>query len=416
MKISSFKYRWKKLFFTAIVIMAGVASFVAIRSAVKVSDDYVTKYLTETPQLKTLIVWSEDLYTEEQLNNLMNDDRVLSSFEFNFGISMKLQNSNSSMDVYVTPYHGAYDEYIIKGRGVEGEKEIVLPYYTVLEESGKYSVKKTDKSVVGSKVNLTYARINTYTGEFVEEISVELDVVGLIDNIGAGLSYDGYLLHDERLTEIQIDNVYIPESEEEWKEVFDFWEVESKEELDTIFGEERKQGELGICTKTYADSKELEEEYGLFRYSVVNEDVVTEFHNLDFIGSILVLVLLFMALINIVLSTLSDINKRSWEFALKQSMGYRLGRLYREVIQENILVAVVGMIFGVAAGYGLLQIIRVNYMAVKDVAYLTMKVGLSKESIIMGMIIAVIAPLAGTIIGMIKIKSIDIAATLKNKE
>ncbi len=321
-------------------------------------------------------------------------------------------------DTAVLELFGCYEaifDYDYKGeKRLPNEDEIIMPRY--LCEMGIYDTKNLGDgdALIGKTIKLRYEIFN---GRVSEEY--ELKVIGTYDNIKARTSGSLGIVSFEMLNDMQdmkndleekLENEYIGEIEGEVGENGDY--------------EFNRQAYYSIYVKEGYDVEEFmyeveqatDNEVVFARYKILGSDIEGYFEYVILIGNIISVMLLLVAVINIIISSISEVKDRKWEFALKMSMGYTrrdiIGIFFVEKL-ANMIKALLLSLFVIVLYCLAATFITNNYLEYWKREYIYT---LNLENVIIALVLVVFAGLIGTLVARVSINDIKVAETLKAGE
>ena len=109
--------------------------------------------------------------------------------------------------------------------------------------------------------------------------------------------------------------------------------------------------------------------------------------------------------------TLMSINERALEFSSLRVMGFTKGEIFNMLIRENMIMSVIGIVFGIPIGLWL-----VNYMGVSFTTDLyTMKEPVTASGIGMSIILTIVFIILAQLMTYVKIHKLDFMQALKNR-
>lgn len=109
--------------------------------------------------------------------------------------------------------------------------------------------------------------------------------------------------------------------------------------------------------------------------------------------------------------TLMSINERALEFSSLRVMGFTKGEIFNMLIRENMIMSVIGIVFGIPIGLWL-----VNYMGVSFTTDLyTMKEPVTASGIGMSIILTIVFIILAQLMTYVKIYKLDFMQALKNR-
>ncbi|MBE5940018.1 MAG: hypothetical protein E7266_06435 [Lachnospiraceae bacterium] len=189
----------RKVFFITVFMFIGLMMLILTNVTEKNILDYLDRGILETPALKTVIVYDEKLFEQ-----LKSDERVADTYIYAGIWSPNFENSKELIGVEtnqidVQSYSKVYEDYIIAGRGIENENEIIVPKY-LIEYGNLSSSEYIDmEDCLGKKIVVSDCRFNIYTDEELGEVNYEFTVVGVIDNLA--LSVYGFFAEEESIND-----------------------------------------------------------------------------------------------------------------------------------------------------------------------------------------------------------------------
>ncbi len=320
------------------------------------------------------------------------------------------------MDAVRLDIFGAYEavlDYDYKGEKKLPEKdEIIMPRY--LCDIGIYDTKNLGDgdSLIGKTIKLKYESPGKS-----EVAEYEFKVIGTYDNIQARTSSSLGIVNFEILNEIQ--KMRNDEDERAEDEIIELLMQETGEELDYEFY--RKLFYSIYINEDYdinAFMNEVYEKTGiqLERYKLLDGSLEGYLEYVILIGNLVSGMLLMIAVINIIISSVNEVKDRKWEFALKMSMGYERKDIICTFFVEklgNFIKALLLAIFVVGVYCVAITHITQNYLEYWKREYIYT---IYPENIVVAFILVFMAGMIGTLVGRVSINSINVAKELKAGE
>lgn len=401
------------LIFISLLIYIGVNS--TIDSMIKNVNDIIYK-----PEARILILNEEK--GQDSVRNVLeekykNDDRIESIFADSYTKNLEWNNSldtvgmaNENVDIRF-----CYDkilDYIVEGeKRIPKEGEIIVPKY--LYDIGLYDqyTYADGESLIGQKIKLSY---KSESGSFDKDY--ELVVISAYDNVR--MCTDGDLFFTNIALGLELDSLMY----KDMSLMYDYIKDTMSEQLQ---GDELVISNPMI-TSIYVDEKydveevknQIYKETGIvtMRHMMINEDLIVYYGSTVFIANIISLLLLIVAVMNIIISSIGEVNKRKWEFALKMSMGYLKTDIIKIYFVEkfiNLFRALFGVII-ILLGYSFVATYAMqNLLEFWKRAY---TIEIKVENIIIALFIIIVSSLIGVVVGAGSIKDIEESKVLKTNE
>lgn len=189
----------------------------------------------------------------------------------------------------------------------------------------------------------------------------------------------------------------------------------------------QSQGKVSIILEYGYDAAKIRDEFHKIVYeesdmtaSVTQANTISE-ENIGFynyaitVGNLVSLMLLFVAVVNIMISSITEVAHRKWEFALKMSMGYRKKHLIAIFMVEKVVNALQALIVSVIV-LGVYSTVLTYYYKNLEIYWKRgYVISISAEKVMIAMILSVLAALTGVLVSRIIIKNIKISKVLKSK-
>ena len=266
------------------------------------------------------------------------------------------------------------------------------------------------ENFVGETIELTYQDIygsdmKTYT----------FKVVGTYDNVSTKLDDDAIYVNPEIMEEF---NYLSYQMEVADYENFVGQITDMGVSADSYVVEYNKKIGIYVSEKYDIDEvlEDINEETGMYFNKVVSisEETYSFYAYIVYVANMVSFLLLVVAFLNIVISSMNEVKSRKWEFALKMSMGYT----YRDILA----------IFSVEKGINMLKSLVVSVVAIGvlcavgtfDFSHLMgrynglMSFTLDVKYVLLATLLVTIAAFSGVISGRNGLKNISVAETLKS--
>ncbi len=318
------------------------------------------------------------------------DILVSSSYESLFNYDYKGEKHMPEYDEVILPRYmydiGIYDEYSYANCDELIGKTITLRNEAFLlegEEGEEYKLK-----VIGTYDNITKKYHNNMI--FInEEYMMDMMRICAEKMVEYGQMIGADVLESEKIPN---KNVFIF-----IKEGYNINEVHKK--MDMIMREELNEDDEVISLLCDFDP-EVE---GFYYYVIA-------------VGNIVAIIILLLAVVNILISSISEVKARSWEFALRMSMGYRKEDIIKIFTVEKVANALKALV--VALVVLVLYTTALTYYNQNMEVYWKrswiITVDIKSSLIATGLII--LAALAGAVTARFTINKIEVAKTLKAGE
>lgn len=290
--------------------------------------------------------------------------------------------------------------------------EVIIPKYIYdIGAYDKYTCFDGDE-LIGENITIKYT--DSY-GEGTKEYN--LKVIGTYDNIRARYSGCHLLLNEDLTKEIcEYEYSIAKKNEQAIKQELEDMGIspDSYEEV-LIY-------RLGLYISEDYDMGDMLDymmaEFGVagVTYVSLDDNLQSYFGYIINIANVVSFMLLIIALINIVISSINEVKDRKWEFALKMSMGYKRSDIVKIFFVEkfvNMLKAllislVLVAIYGMAATYVYQELME--YW--KKVYVISVDWGIFA----IAFLLVSIAAFIGVLVARISINSINVAESLKSGE
>ena len=309
----------------------------------------------------------------------------------------------------------AYDQmldYISKGeKRIPEKNEIIIPKYLYnMGVYDQYTYADGDE-LIGKKITLTYtSSIEEYTKTY------EFEVIATYDNVRMCENGDLFFANVE--IGLEVEQLCYEEALERYNENIKYMvgEIEPAEEV--IQHNVRTFVYVSLGYDVEEVRNQIYDESGIMM-SVnrrVSQDIIFYYNYVAVVGNVIAVSLLMVAVINIIISSISEVSRRKWEFALKISMGYRRSDIIKIFFVEkflNLLKALALALFVIAA-YSLVATYAMqNLLEFWKRAYTIM---ISPMNVMVSILLIFMASLIGVIVGRISINKINVVKELKAKD
>lgn len=415
---------WKKrnrislaLFFLTLAVYIGINSYA---SSIE-QECYNVENSLDSRVCNTILSSEEEVdYVIETIEKKYADDeRVVEVLPMSLHTWVQWQDTkdilyvqNATIDMRVC-FKSVLD-YGYKGeRRVPAENEIIAPRY--LCNIGIYDSKNLGDgdALIGKTIKVSY---QTARGLYKEDI--EFKVIGTYDNIKTRDSGDIFYINSQvamKLNDLQNDED-IEEEEKINAELTEELGYDPEIEMNRTYY-------VGVYVKEGYDIEEFinevnksDEFFTLTRYRMVDRTLVSYFSYVRFVGNIISMMILLVAIINIIISSINEVNDRKWEFALKMAMGYRKKDIVSIFFVEklvNLFKALTLALFVV-----LLYCLEATYISRNFLEYWKRDYvySISLDNTVIAIILIIMASLIGTLVANVKISQISIASELKAGE
>lgn len=354
-----------------------------------------------------------------------NDDRVQEIYTgISYYIGMVWYGCENVLGVEKNDMFFSTAYYSIFNYDYKGEKrlpeydEIILPRY--IYEYGiydEYNCATTD-DLIGK--TLTFKNEAYKYGESGLE-EHKLKVIGTYDNISKVLHHYVILANQDFMNDIY--DVYYQRMLEKNPPEYD-------EEGNVIGGAKKSERvylfikEGNDVVKVYNEiNADLKQEFKVhpldnaLEYMVIlDPEVKSYYYYIIAVGNIVSLFLLCIAVINIFISSISEVKDRRWEFALKRAMGYE----YRDIVKifavekiVNVLKAIGVSLFVLFLYSGALTYYNKNELEYWKASWV---ITIDLQTTITSIIAVVIVALMGVVVANMTMSNINISDTLKAGE
>ncbi len=328
-----------------------------------------------------------------------------------------LGTPSEEMD-FSTCYESVFNYDYMGERRMPEYNEIILPRY--IYDKGiydEYTYANGDK-LIGK--TLTFINDSYRENETEDLERYQMKVIGTYDNISK--KYNGNVIfcnNDfmQEMMNILGDRMYqcYQENGEEWmtKEIAQrdmcvFFFIKEGYNIEEVYND--------LNVKISKDMKLHKEDDAVFKLTNMQTEVMSYYYYVISMGNIVSFILLCIAVINILISSINEVKDRRWEFALKRAMGYRKQDIVGIFAVEkvcNVLKALVVSIITLFLYTKLISYYNQNMVEFwKRSWIITIDVG----NVVVSMILVVMVALMGVIVAGFSIGNIEVAKTLKAGE
>lgn len=312
-------------------------------------------------------------------------------------------------ELSISTFYEPIFDYGYKGEKREPEyDEIILPRY--IYDMGIYTDKQylnCDK-LIGETLTFKYK-----IWDCGEDVEYKLKVIGTYDNISVAYSDLG-IIGNRQFTRDIFDLQYTYADEYFIKEYGEIDDSFYREYAVLMF---IKQGyDIDeVCREMNAAAvDDTDDSIHITTHVWHSEDITSYYDYIAMMGTIISFMILIIAVINIIISSISEVKHRKWEFALKMSMGYRR--------KDIISIFAVEKIVNVLKALGVALVTLLLYSVVLTYYYKNLMefwkrsyiIKIAAGDVIIGMVLVVMAAMMGVITARFLIGNIKIAETLKS--
>ncbi len=401
-----------------ILIFLSLVTYIGVNSHINSVSDGLNASM-EFLESRIIIDTVQEGMAEERLALLEelygDDERVRQMSLCTTEISLEWIQASDVLytDSARVPTLGCYDavlDYDYEGeKRIPEENEIILPRY--LCEVGIYDTKNLGDgdALIGQTIKMRYETPNN-----VHSQTIEFKVIGTYDNLKARSSGCICFINPQLaldLQELKYDD-----------------DVQSQEELKMIFGDEAYEVTKDECYSIYVEEgydvdafiEEIYEatdgEILFMRYKMLDDSMIGYFEYVIQIGNLISVMLLFVAVINIIISSINEVKDRKWEFALKMSMGYTRNDIIGIFFVEKLVNLIKALLLSVLV-VGLYSIV-VTFISRTLLEYWKREYLyiIYPQNVVIAIFLVVITGLIGTLVARITIKDINVAKELKSGE
>ena len=242
----------------------------------------------------------------------------------------------------------------------------------------------------------------------------KLKVIGTYDNIKSRVMGCHIFINSDMAREIM---EYQNQRDYEYEEIY-------RQELEDMglppeSYEASLQYKVGIyVSEDYEISKmqeELRNELGIAGWEniTLDDELQSYFKYIVYVGNIVSFMLLFIAIINMIISSLNEVKDRKWEFALKMAMGYKRNDVVKIFFVEKLINMIKALIISLIL---LLVYSGIATYAIQELMEYWKKtyvIRLDGVAILISFVLVTISAFMGILAARISINSINVAETLK---
>ncbi len=289
--------------------------------------------------------------------------------------------------------------------------EIILPRYIYNEGIyDEYTCYNCDE-LIGETI--TYVMNPFDTGERVYEFKV----IGTYDNISKVTMYHSFL--NSEVVKGMMDTYYDARNK---------WIDELIEEYGSVGNTKRKGYEIYMVIKDGYDIdvvcediftevfEETNESVLVSKQLEMSEEVVGYYDYIKVIGNIVAFLFLVVAIINIIISAVSEVKQRGWEFSLKMAMGYTKKDIIRIFSVEKLANAVKALILSVAVLLIYSKVLTYYYQNMEVYWKRSCMITINPLDVVIATILVTLASFMGIITARFLISNINISKSLKKGE
>lgn len=422
------RYRKKAVIINTILIFISITALIVSLSLSKGFNNYYNTLNENGYFLKAISVSVADteLESEEELLNLVTDN--LSSMDLVEGICINRDEGftvikgieglcNSGDGIGVSSMNGSISNLVIAGKSSNLEvNEIIIPKYMFKFEDGNNGWEGDEQSdyidgeeYIGSYISAQvrgmilkedYTMVET--GEIKEG---QFKVVGVYNNIksfrDSVICYASY----ETLSKYHIPLKY--EIEE--------MNIPSQYKLSVIVKNGKNRETVHKEIENILNNK------GLVTAMVSDNGGYSPGENyyyafLRFSTMIVAGIILIWAIMNMVITYMRDIKNRRSEYGVMKAIGYTDLQLAVSMIGENIMVSIVSFVSSIIASLYITDYITSNIIGTEGMFRQIMNFSLTKEGILLGLIIVIIVPAISVGTGIYKLHKLNPITALKSQD
>lgn len=411
---SDMKAGKKKFIVIGFIMSIGLLMLILTNSIEKSINNYLNLGVLDTLAMRTVFIKNEETYEV-----LKTDDRVESTYQFVESLNATFVNAEELIGlpsdiIGVYSYCDSYERYMVAGRGIENENEIVVPKY--LFEYGNISANEyvDIENILGKTITLRWEEENVYTLEVVEEITEEFVVVGIIDNIASVAA--GPMIDDEYLYQINCEKKVLDKSNEEKiiENLYMFGYDETYlDEIDEIFNITVNRKNAVVC-KTADDVVSLEREFGreIERIAEIDPALRSEVKFIAMCFRFFAIIILVIVFINMILMVIHNISGREWDFALRVAFGYERETLSMTIAIEYVIITLMAFVMSLIISAGLMGGMK-HIITRVFLGFMSVKMTVSLDVIFTGFIVCVLSVIVSFVTSSVRMKNIDVAKALK---
>ena len=173
-------------------------------------NNYMDTVFRENMDMRTMLVYREDLNYEQTIDAMMSIEHVVYSYNQRYNYkAVKLDKTlkyDKNNYLYIKPVSLEFSPKIVKGRAIENEGEIICPMYL-----SKSVTPKTKKDLLSMESYLEKEVVISYESYFIDDMrnpeinnkfQRKLRVVGLYNNVLSYATYSECYMLDSELQEM----------------------------------------------------------------------------------------------------------------------------------------------------------------------------------------------------------------------
>lgn len=416
------KTQKKKNRISLILIFISLVTYIGVNSYVNSMEEecYIIENTLSSRICETILQSEEEVenFVKKMEEEYGDDERVREVLPMSLHTFVQWKNtedilyiSNATIDLQVC-FKAVLDYDYIGEKRIPMENEIIVPRY--LCDIGIYDEKNLGDGddLIGKTIKVSF---QTARGVYKKEY--ELTVIGTYNNIKTRNSGDIFYVNPQ--LPVDMKNLQNNEDIEEKDKII----AELTEELGYEPEVEiNREYYVGVYVKEGYDIDKFINEvnqktgFSLGRYRIVDPTLASYYSYIRFVGNMISLMSLIVAVINIIISSINEVNDRKWEFALKMAMGYRKKDIVSIFFVEklvNLFKALTLALFVV-----LLYCLEATYISRNFLEYWKRDYvySISLDNTVIAIILIIMASLIGTLVANVKISQISIANELKAGE
>lgn len=387
------------LIFLAIVVYIGVNS--TMESIERGGYDIVNGTVT-----RSLVYEDDDKSNEEKLSYAIdkfgNDKRVKNIF-LSWGDYLLMTETEEffgipSYNVREVNFFKEILDYDYKGEKKEpAYDEVILPrYFYDIGVYTEYSCANSDE-LIGKTITFKSDRSGA---------KYDMKVIGTYNNITHRVGWDEIYVNEEFSIDCKKD-YYLYVKGQKYNE---------NPPANVIILLEYGYNSSEVCEEFHnIVYYESDMSGAVFQKIQRSEEVVGYNNYIITIGNMVSLMLLFVAVVNIMISSISEVNLRKWEFALKMSMGYRKRYLVAIFAVEKIANALKALMVSVLVLWVYSTVLTYYYQNIEVYWKRGYMISISGKNVLFAMILSVVAALTGVFVSRLIIRNVKIAKALKSE-
>lgn len=358
-----------------------------------------------------------EIFFEKIEKYFENDDRVEDVFFQLQDTIVKWQNTKEYFNVESAEIvMDAFYESVLKYSDDKDLKEpkydeVIIPKY--IYDVGAYDCYNCfyGDELIGETITIRYEDLTG--GEGYKEY--EFKVIGTYDNVRAR-SMGCHIYVNSQVAKEIIDYNYELElaNQEAYREELeamgipgDSYEASLQYPIGISVSEDY---ELDMMQKDLRDELDL----SVYKSITLDDELQSYFKYVVLVGNIVAFMLLVVAVINIIISSLNEIKDRKWEFALKMAMGYKRNDVVKIFFFEKLINMIKALIIAVAL---ILLYSGISTYAIQELMEYWKKtyvISIDLRAVLVSFVLVVMSALMGVLAARISINSINVTETLKS--